>query len=207
MRPNPCTDDDKTRRSRAGHQEILGETIAKFELFKCGWNPYTRFLDHEKIDLVARKNTGQEILYVDVQVKQNRVYAVGKGWARELFDLTSWGFQTPSRFDHCNPNLVVVIVLVHREDTGASVTDYKGDIFVFGARRFRELLGMAVASGSKGDSVKVYIARDRNDPSRWYWCKRWRKGMTIDPDSVVDVTEHRQAFATLDDLAFRHRYV
>jgi len=201
--PGPETE-DKARRAQAGHQEILGETIAKFELFRCGWNPYSRFLDHEKIDLVARKNTGAEILYADVQVKQSRLYRVSQGWARELFDLTSWGFFNPKRFEHCNPNLVVAMVLVHREtDDGASVTDYTSDMFIFGAQEFRNLLTMAVPSG---DSVKVYVARASDGSGRWFWCKRWRKGMGLDDSSTVDVTQNRQAFHILDDLALRHSY-
>jgi hypothetical protein len=37
-------------RSRAGHYEILGETYAKFEFFEKGWNPYSRFLDVDKVE-------------------------------------------------------------------------------------------------------------------------------------------------------------
>jgi hypothetical protein len=39
---------------KAGHQEILGETIAKFEFFESGWNPDSRFLDVDKVDLILR---------------------------------------------------------------------------------------------------------------------------------------------------------
>ena len=42
-------------RSRAGHYEILGETYAKFEFFEKGWNPYSRFLDVDKVDLILRR--------------------------------------------------------------------------------------------------------------------------------------------------------
>ena len=41
-------------RSRAGHYEILGETYAKFEFFEKGWNPYSRFLDVDKVDLIRK---------------------------------------------------------------------------------------------------------------------------------------------------------
>lgn len=43
-------------RRRAGHYEILGETVAKFELFQKGWNPSSRFLDVDKVDLILRRN-------------------------------------------------------------------------------------------------------------------------------------------------------
>jgi hypothetical protein len=44
-------------RSRAGHYEILGETYAKFEFFEKGWNPYSRFLDVDKVDLILRRRS------------------------------------------------------------------------------------------------------------------------------------------------------
>lgn len=195
----------KTRRARAGHQEVLGETIAKFELFRHGWNPYSRFLDHEKIDLVARKNTGSEILYADVQVKQSRLYPVGERWARPLFDVTSWGFFKPDTFDSCNPNLVVAMVLVHPdpEGEGASITDYRGDIFLFSALEFSRMLKEAVPSL---DNVKVFLVRDAHDAARWYWCRRWDKGMSLSPDCVIDISKHRQALGVLDAVAFRHAF-
>jgi hypothetical protein len=44
-------------RSRFGHYEVLGETYAKFEFFEKGWNPYSRFLDVDKVDLILRRRT------------------------------------------------------------------------------------------------------------------------------------------------------
>ena len=44
----------KEMKLKAGHQEILGETIAKFEFFESGWNPDSRFLDVDKVDLILR---------------------------------------------------------------------------------------------------------------------------------------------------------
>ena len=80
-------------RSRAGHYEILGETYAKFEFFEKGWNPYSRFLDVDKVDLILRRRsaTGQRI-YREIQVKFGKLYPVGPAWERELFDFTSWRF-------------------------------------------------------------------------------------------------------------------
>ena len=61
-------DSDKTRKQKAGHQEVHGETIAKFELFEHGFNPYTRYLDVEKVDLIVRRREGRQIRYVEIQV-------------------------------------------------------------------------------------------------------------------------------------------
>jgi hypothetical protein len=43
-------------KQKAGHYEILGETYAKFEFFQHGWNPYSRFLDVDKVDLSPSKS-------------------------------------------------------------------------------------------------------------------------------------------------------
>ena len=37
---------------RSRHLEIIGETAAKLLLFQKGWNPYSRFLDQDKVDLI-----------------------------------------------------------------------------------------------------------------------------------------------------------
>ena len=67
-------------RSRAGHYEILGETYAKFEFFENGWNPYTRFLDVDKVDLILRRRIGDQIVYREIQVKFGKLYPVGPAW-------------------------------------------------------------------------------------------------------------------------------
>jgi hypothetical protein len=87
--------DDKLK---AGHYEILGETLAKFELFEAGWNPYERYLDVDKVDLILRRRTGQKIIYREVQVKYEKLYDVSTGWKAELFDRTSWQFFNADEF-------------------------------------------------------------------------------------------------------------
>src|SRR5260370_13074480 len=79
-------------RSRAGYYEILSETYAKFEFFEKGWNPYSRFLDVEKVDLILRRRIKGQIVYREIQVKFGKLYPVGPAWEREHFDFTSWRF-------------------------------------------------------------------------------------------------------------------
>jgi hypothetical protein len=58
------TDDDfptRAMKQKAGHQEILGETLAKFEFFQNGWHPYSRFLDIDKVDLILRRRLADKI--------------------------------------------------------------------------------------------------------------------------------------------------
>jgi hypothetical protein len=52
----------KEMKQKAGHQEILGETLAKFEFFENGWHPYSRFLDVDKVDLILRRRLPVGIL-------------------------------------------------------------------------------------------------------------------------------------------------
>src|SRR5476649_2099505 len=59
---------------RAGHREVLGETYAKFEFFENGWNPYTRFLDVDKVDMILRKRHQNRPIYREVQVKYGKLW-------------------------------------------------------------------------------------------------------------------------------------
>src|SRR5690348_16348861 len=78
----------KRQLSAAGHQEVQGETIAKFELFDAGWNPYSRYLDSEQVDLILRRRTAAGIQYREIQVKYGRLYPRTSN--RSVFDVNSW---------------------------------------------------------------------------------------------------------------------
>ncbi|MBI2667637.1 hypothetical protein HYX17_02595 [Candidatus Woesearchaeota archaeon] len=52
--------------STSGHKEIIGETMAKLVLHKNGYNPYSRFLDKEAIDLIVRNDKGENITYNEI---------------------------------------------------------------------------------------------------------------------------------------------
>ncbi len=90
---------DKAGRGKAGHYEILGETYAKFEFFENGWNPYARFLDIDKVDLILRRRGSDGPTYREVQVKYGKLHEVGAKWEQKLFDLTSWRFFREKEFD------------------------------------------------------------------------------------------------------------
>src|ERR1035441_8551697 len=84
----------KEMKQRAGHQEILGETLAKFEFFQRGWHPYSRFLDVDKIDLILRRRRGAKVEYREVQVKYGKLYQCTSAWELRLFSHSSWRFFT-----------------------------------------------------------------------------------------------------------------
>lgn len=193
----------KSRFKKAGHQEILGETIAKLEFFKHGWNPYSRFLDHESIDFVVRKRTQHSILYADVQVKKVTLYSVTEKWQSEMFDVVAWRFFGKDDFRDANPNLAIALVFVHQDQgEGGSVYEFEGDLFIFEAARLSSLIGQGIASKEK---VKMYLGRSRHDPTRWFWCREWRKGMSFGLESVIEVTDARGNVDLLDQLAFCHK--
>jgi len=196
---------EKSRFKNAGHQEILGETIAKLEFFKHGWNPYTRFLDHEKIDFVVRKNTKRSVLYADIQVKKVTLYRVAEKWQSEMFDVVAWRFFGKDDFRDANPNLAVALVFVHQDQgEGGSVYEFEGDLFIFKASELSSLIDRGIESKGK---VKMYLGRSKQDPSRWYWCREWRKGMSFGDESVIEVTHARGNLELLDEIAFCHKFV
>ena len=85
------TDSVKADKSKAGHYEIHGETIAKFEFFDNGFNPYSRYLDIDKVDLILRKIQGNQIKYIEVQVKFGRLYQCGQKWEKENLKMVLHG--------------------------------------------------------------------------------------------------------------------
>src|SRR3990172_299842 len=102
---------DPHLRRKAGHYEILGETYAKLEFFQRGWNPYSRFLDVDKVDLVLRRTKRGSPEYREVQVKFGKLYEVGNAWEQRLFDVTSWRFFKTDEFDSAPSHLFVSYLL------------------------------------------------------------------------------------------------
>jgi hypothetical protein len=176
-------------RQRAGHYEILGETYAKFEFFENGWNPYSRFLDEDKVDFILRRRTatGQRI-YREVQVKFGKLYPVGSAWEREHFDFTSWRFFKEDEFASQINQSDFFIVYILARDIG-----YNRDIFIFPVRDFIRVIRCGIPS--KGQR-KVYISRLKGDSERWVLrtATRFRE---ITEKTCLDVTEYRRNFRAL----------
>jgi hypothetical protein len=178
--------DTKSRR-KAGHYEILGETHAKLEFFQHHWNPYSRFLDVDKVDLVLRKTTSRGPIYRDVQVKFGKLYRCEPKWERALFDLTSWRFFNQQEFDAVGRHLFLAYVLSEDDH-------YDGDFFVFPIADFARAIANAPLSAGKH---QVYISRSCSDPARWY-LRQQKKFTAITPESCLDLSRYRRAFDLLD---------
>jgi hypothetical protein len=179
-------------RRKAGHYEILGETYAKMEFFENGWNPYSRFLDVDKVDLILRRTDSGRKVFREVQVKYGKLYVCKPAWERALFDLTSWRFFKEDEFKSYVDQKDLFVAYVLAADVG-----YRGDIFIFPVRRFAELVLSGIAS--KGQR-KVYISRVRQQPDKWVLRRAYRFA-AIDDRSCVDVSQYRRDFSSLLDGA------
>jgi len=177
---------EKNERLRAGHYEIQGETIAKFEFFENGYNPYSRYLDVDKVDLILRSKKDGKISYTEVQVKFGRLYPCGGQWQIQNFDFTSWRFFKLEEFKNTSKNLFVAYVL-------SNPNGYDGDIFIFPSQVFHKLINSSIVTNTKrGKKAKMYIAHCIHD-DRWYLWKKW-KFNEVNKETTVDVTEYRRNF-------------
>lgn len=176
-------------RRKAGHQEILGETLAKFEFFQHGWHPYTRFLDIEKIDLILRRRRNGKAEYREIQVKFGKLFECGQKWEKPLFSVTSWRFFKEKALADLleYPNLFLAYVLA--PDDG-----FKGDVFIMPIKAFVDLIRKSAKLGN-GD-YRVCFSRSLEKEPRWY-LRRKSSFEKLNADSVIDVTEHYRNFACL----------
>ena len=182
---------DSKGRSKAGHYEILGETYAKFEFFENGWNPYSRFLDVDKVDLILRRNRNRKTIYREVQVKYGKLYDVGSAWEKELFDVSSWRFFKEGEFtDHIKrSDFYIAYVLAH--DIG-----YRGDIFIFPVKDFVHIIEQAIPIMSNKGQRKVYLSRLISDRNKWVLRKK-NNFDVINTETTLDVSEYRRNFGCL----------
>lgn len=175
----------KKQFQQAGHYEIHGETIAKFEFFENGFNSYSRYLDIDKVDLILRKKEGELTKYFDIQVKYGRLYECRGKWEQKYFDITSWRFFKPDEFSK-SKSLFIAYVL-------SLPGHYNGDIFIFPALKFNEIINQSIPCNTKkGKQFKVYIARDKLNNNWYLWKKRPFESITT--DTCIDLTKYRRYF-------------
>jgi hypothetical protein len=179
--------DENIRKQRAGHQEIHGETIAKFEFFDAGWNPYSRYLDDEKVDLILRRRKDGKIQYREIQVKYRRLFPCGMKWDAPLFAATTWGFFHPDDFIRSD---LFVAVIAHLPGT-----PYSGDIFIFPAEDFRKLILSGIPNKKNPGAYKVYFAKSHD--GKWYLWRRLNF-KEINADNVIEIDKYRRAFEYLN---------
>jgi hypothetical protein len=181
---------EKERKQKAGHQEILGETLAKFEFFQNGWHPYIRFLGVDKVDLVLRRRRGKLVEYRDVQVKYGKLYENGSKWERKLFDTTSWRFFRIKEIDDLESFNKLYLAYVLSKDNR-----YQGDILIFPIQEFIDAVRKSIKTGE--ERYKLYVSKGLCDANRWYVRRQGRKFEKLDGLSVFDISEHYRNFACL----------
>ena len=184
-------------RRKAGHYEILGETYAKLEFFENGWNPYSRFLDVDKVDLILRRKVNGKKVYREVQVKYGKLLKVGPAWQRELFDITSWRFFKEDEFTAQMNETDFFIAYVLADDHG-----YRGDLFIFPVRDFVEIIRSGIPSkGQRGipskGQRKVYISRVKGQKDQWVLQQRSGRFSVINPTTCLDGSKYRRNFKIL----------
>jgi hypothetical protein len=181
-------------RRRAGHQEVLGETYAKFEFFEKGWNPYSRFLDVDKVDLILRRPTATgQIVYREVQVKFGKLYPVGSAWERNLFDFSSWRFFKEDEFAAQVNQKDFFIAYVLSRDPTPDKPAYQGDIFIFPVRDFDRIIRCGIPSKGR----KVYLSRLKGEAERWFLRIKARRFEKITDETCLEVTAYRRNFGAL----------
>ena len=175
--------------------DIVGETLAKFEFFENNWNPYSRFLDVDKVDIILRRRTAPDPpVYREVRVRFARLAEVTRPWERALFDVTSSRFFPDGDLDDALPHLFIAYIASRAAEHGSG-NNYKGDLFLFPVRRFREILRQAPLLA---DRRNVTISRSL-DGTRWFVRRARGEFERLTPETVIDITEHRRAFHLLDE--------
>ncbi|MGH9731808.1 MAG: hypothetical protein ACRD4A_08910, partial [Candidatus Acidiferrales bacterium] len=174
----------------AGHYEILGETYAKFEFFENDWNPYSRFLDVDKVDLILRRKlTSGRKIYREIQVKFGKLHNVGSAWEKEHFDFSSFRFFKENEFAGQLDQKDFFIAYILARDSG-----YNRDIFIFPIRDFVEKI-IQCAIPSK-DQRKVYISRMKGESERWV-LRRTGRFSAVTDETCLDVSGYRRNFSVL----------
>lgn len=171
---------------KAGHYEIHGETIAKFEFFQNGFNPYSRYLDVDKVDLILRKKEKNKVRFVEIQVKFGTLYTNAAKWYKDRFDCHSWKFFNLDEFKHSDESLYIAYVL-------SLPNNYKGDIFIFPSKVFHGLINKSIKSNTKkGIKSKFIIAHDYK-LNKWFLCTK-SKFAENEFSNGIDVTSYRRNF-------------
>jgi len=186
---------------KPGHLEIIGETIAKFELFEHGWNPYSRFLDIDKVDLILRKRINFKVFYREIQVKYGKLHKCNQPWEKDIFDYTSWRQFSKDEFksEIYSDDFFVIFIL-------AFETGYDKDMFIFPKKVFNDLIDNAISINTKSkQDRKLYISRQINT-KKWYVRKNGCGSKNHDlKQNCTEVTEYYRNFTLLSDNNLKNK--
>ena len=178
---------------RSGHLEIIGETAAKLLLFQKGWNPYSRFLDVDKVDLILRRNRNNITEYREIQVKYRKLFKPEKPsrWDAKLFSATAWYTADVNEFASHREGFFVMFIF------GYPDREIEKDVLIFPSRVLHEIIQRSPLHKKQGDQRVLYISKSCTD-SRWYIRLTRKKFDQIDDNNCEDVTKYLNNFSILD---------
>lgn len=170
----------------AGHQEVIGETIAMTEFYYAGFNPFSRFLDEDKVDLVLRFSHDGVVRYAEIQVKYGRLYDCTPAWEKKLFSTGTWRFFKHNEFIDHRDSLFVAYVMDHPEE------NYSDDIFIFPSKKFHEFISQPPSVQSR-DQKKWKVCITKAHDGDWY-LRSTRKFEKLGSPNSINVTKYRRNF-------------
>jgi hypothetical protein len=190
--PVPVADSTAVE-EHSGHLEIIGETAAKLLLFQKGWNPYSRFLDVDKVDLILRRNRDNAPEYREIQVKFRRLYVADKPsrWDSRLFCATGWYISDIDEFASHRRGFFVMFIF------GYPDRQIEKDVLIFPSRDLHDIIQRSPRHKKAAEKRALYISKSRAD-GRWYVRLMRTRFTEIDATTCVDVTQYCNNFAILD---------
>jgi len=176
---------------RPGHLEIIGETAAKLLLFQRGWNPFSRFLDVDKVDLILRRNRKNKTEYREIQVKYRRLFEhQANKWDGKLFTATAWYNADLDEFASHRTGLFVLFIF------GYPNRKIEENVLLFPSSDFHEIIKKSPPI-KDGKKRVLYISKARNGSGWFVWLSR-RKFSSINSQTCQDVSKYLNNFASLE---------
>jgi hypothetical protein len=179
--------------ARSGHLEIIGETSAKLLLFQKGWNPYSRFLDVDKVDLILRRNRNKVIEYREIQVKYRRLFEPKSSsrWEHKLFNAAAWYTADPDEFSNHRSGFFVMFIF------GYPDRRIEKDVLIFPSSDLHAIIQRAPKHKKTSETRVLYISKSSANDS-WHVRLCRNKFLEINDTTCVDVTKYLNAYAMLD---------
>ncbi|MGA2281619.1 MAG: hypothetical protein ABSG80_15105 [Verrucomicrobiota bacterium] len=173
---------------KSGHQEIIGETLAKLWLFEQGWDPYDRFLDRYKVDFVLRTQKASAPVYRDIQVKFRSLHPPCK-WMKPMFSVHTGIRLGKDDFKDHRPELFVVVVLRTKSQP------YQTDYFTFPSKWFRERI--QEAPFYKKNVSKIVSFAKAATADNWFILKQRKKFLQVNVETCLNIDSYRNNAALL----------
>jgi len=177
----------KEKKRRPGSLGIIGETAAKLLFHEKGWNPFTHFIDEDKVDLILRRSRGNKPEYREIQVKYRRLYDNRPSrWARKLFLETIKYDVKADEFKNRRKNFFVLFVFGYPQQA------IEKDVLLFPSKDLHQII-----KKTYGTKAKVLYISKALDGKRWLALRKRRKFHQINHKTCQDVSRYLNNFKIL----------